>query len=175
MIFCSRCAAPTSQQVPPDDNRLRSVCISCGTVHYENPKMVLGTLPIWQDQVLLCRRAIEPRYGFWTLPAGFMELGESTAEGAVRETLEESGAEVRLQGLFAIFDVVVANQVHLFYLAEIDNPRLNPGPETLEARFFREEEIPWEELAFRSVSGALKLFFNDRRLGASGIHTQVLR
>jgi ADP-ribose pyrophosphatase YjhB (NUDIX family) len=175
MIFCPQCAAPTQRQIPADDNRLRDVCTSCGLVHYENPKMVLGTLPVWEGRVLLCRRAIEPRYGLWTLPAGFMELGESTEEGALRETQEEAGARVQLGPLFSVFDVVQANQVHLFFLADMVSPALDPGPETLEARLFAEEEVPWDTLAFRSVRGTLERYFADRRAGRFGVHTQTLR
>ena len=137
--------------------------------------MVLGTLPVWESQVLLCRRAIEPRYGLWTLPAGFMELGESTEEGALRETQEEAGAQVRLGPLFSVFDVVQANQVHLFFLADMVSPALDPGPETLEARLFQEEEVPWDTLAFRSVRGTLERYFADRRAGRFGVHTHTLR
>ncbi|MFZ9315128.1 MAG: NUDIX domain-containing protein [Burkholderiaceae bacterium] len=161
--------------MPADDNRLRDVCTSCGLVHYENPKMVLGTLPVWEGRVLLCRRAIEPRYGLWTLPAGFMELGESTEEGALRETQEEAGAQVQLGPLFSVFDVVQANQVHLFFLADMVSPALDPGPETLEARLFEEDEVPWDTLAFRSVRGTLARYFADRRAGRFGVHTQILR
>jgi ADP-ribose pyrophosphatase YjhB (NUDIX family) len=175
MIFCPQCAAPTARQVPADDNRLRDVCTACGTVHYENPKMVLGTLPTWEGQVLLCKRAIEPRYGLWTLPAGFMELGESTEEGALRETMEEAGVEVKLGPLFSVFDVVQANQVHIFFLAEMVSAALDPGPETLEARLFAEENIPWDLLAFRSVRGTLERFFEDRRRGNLRVHTLALR
>ncbi len=137
--------------------------------------MVLGTLPTWEGQVLLCKRAIEPRYGLWTLPAGFMELGESTEEGALRETMEEAGVEVKLGPLFSVFDVVQANQVHIFFLAEMVSAALDPGPETLEARLFAEENIPWDLLAFRSVRGTLERFFEDRRRGNLRVHTLALR
>ncbi|MFZ9812746.1 MAG: NUDIX hydrolase [Burkholderiaceae bacterium] len=175
MIFCSQCAAPTARVNPAGDNRLRDVCTRCNTVFYENPKMVVGTLPTWNDKVLLCRRAIEPRYGLWTLPEGFMELGESSEEGALRETQEEAGAAVTLGPLFSVFDVVQANQVHLFFLAEMVSDRLDPGPETLEARLFAEQEVPWDLLAFRSVRGSLERFFTDRQKGAFQVHTQTLR
>lgn len=170
MRFCSDCGQAVHQEVPADDNRLRAVCRHCNTVHYENPKMVLGTLPVLADKVLLCRRAIEPRHGFWTLPAGFMELGESTAEGAMRETHEEAGADIELGRLFAVFDIPHVNQVHLFYLAQMRSAQLNPGPETLEAALFSESEVPWDALAFRSVRMALERFFEDRRLGLERVH-----
>jgi ADP-ribose pyrophosphatase YjhB (NUDIX family) len=133
---------------------------------------VVGTVPVWGDQVLLCRRAIEPRYGFWTLPAGFMELGETTAEGALRETVEEAGANVEMLGLFSVLNVVRVGQVHLFYRARMVDTSLDPGPESLEARLFREDEVPWDELAFRTVRQTLELFFKDRRSGSYGVHTQ---
>lgn len=126
--FCSQCGSPIRHRVPEGDNRERDVCDHCGAIHYQNPRMVVGTVPVWQGRILLCRRAIEPRYDTWTLPAGFMELGESTAQGAGRETLEESGARIRLGQLYTIIDVPQIEQVHLFYLAEVLGPELDPGP-----------------------------------------------
>ena len=158
-------------RVPADDNRERAVCSVCGEIHYENPLNVVGTVPVWGDQVLLCRRAIEPRHGLWTLPAGFMELGESTADGALRETVEEAGAKVEMQALFSVISVVRVGQVHLFYRARMLDPSLDPGPESLEARLFREDEVPWDELAFRTVRQTLEWFFEDRRLGSFSVHT----
>lgn len=162
-------------RVPEGDNRLRSVCSACDTIHYVNPKMVLGTLPFWGDQVLLCRRAIEPRLGLWTLPAGFMELGESTADGALRETTEEAGAEVTLGPLFSVFDIPHVDQVHLFYLAELRHLRFNPGPESLEVRLFSEADMPWQQIAFRTITATLRFYFDDRRRGAMGLHTGDIR
>ncbi|MEY3252027.1 MAG: hypothetical protein RL227_1000, partial [Pseudomonadota bacterium] len=127
-------------------------------------------VPVCGERVLLCRRAIEPRHGFWTLPAGFMELGETVAEGALRETDEEAGAQIELDGLFTMLNVVRVGQVHLFYRARMLSEHLAPGPETLEARLFREDEVPWDELAFRTVRRTLELFFEDRRQGRFGIH-----
>ena len=129
-------------------------------------------MPVWGDQVLLCRRNIEPRHGMWTLPAGFMELGESTAEGALRETIEEAGANVQMQELFSVLNVVRVGQVHFFYRARMLDTTLNPGPESIEARLFREDQIPWEQLAFRTVRQTLELFFEDRRRGQFGVHAQ---
>jgi ADP-ribose pyrophosphatase YjhB (NUDIX family) len=134
----------------------------------------VGTIPIWRDSVLLCRRAIEPRYGKWTLPAGFMEIGESTAEGATRETLEEAGARVRLGPLFSMLDVPHVEQVHIFFRAELLDLDFAPGDESLEVRLFEEAEVPWDELAFRTVSTTLRLFFEDRARGAFGIHTEAI-
>ena len=167
---CRVCGTEVSYRVPADDNRERALCPACGEIHYENPINVVGTVPVWDESVLLCRRNIEPRYGLWTLPAGFLELGETTAEGALRETDEEAGAHVELQDLFTVLDVVRAGQVHFFYRARMLDTHLAPGPETIEARLFREHEVPWDELAFRTVRLTLEHFFADRRKGAFGMH-----
>ena len=167
---CRACGTRVAYVVPSDDNRERAVCPACATIHYENPLNVVGTLPTWGEQVLLCKRAIEPRHGLWTLPAGFLELGESTAEGALRETDEEAGAQIELGSLFTLLNVVRVGQLHLFYLAAMTSPALNPGSETLEARLFREDEIPWDEIAFRTVRETLRYFFDDRRRGRFGLH-----
>ncbi len=168
---CRVCGATVEYRVPPDDNRERAVCTACGEVHYVNPNNVVGTVPVWGEQVLLCKRNIEPRKGLWTLPAGFMELGESTAQGAARETDEEAGAQFEVQGLFTVLNVVPAGQVHLFYLAKLLSPVFNPGPETMEAQLFHEHEVPWDEIAFRTVRTTLQRFFEDRRRGHFGVHT----
>jgi ADP-ribose pyrophosphatase YjhB (NUDIX family) len=139
-------------------------------VHYENPLNVVGTVPAWGDKVLLCKRNIEPRWGKWTLPAGFMELNETVAEGAARETVEESGAEFELEGLFSLVNVARVGQVHLFYRARLLSDRFNPGFETIEARLFAEDEIPWDEIAFRTVKETLEHYFADRRAGSFSIH-----
>lgn len=162
---CPSCGAAVSYQVPADDNRERAICPACASVHYENPINVVGTLPIWGEQVLLCRRNIEPRYGFWTLPAGFLELGETSAEGALRETDEEAGAEIELQNLYCLLNVVRVGQIHLYYRARLLSDRFKPGPETIEARLFHEHEVPWDELAFRTVRETLQRYFDDRRAG----------
>jgi ADP-ribose pyrophosphatase YjhB (NUDIX family) len=167
---CKVCGAAVEYQVPADDNRERAVCAACGTIHYENPLNVVGTVPVWQDQVLLCRRNIEPRRGLWTLPAGFMELGETTAAGALRETIEEAGAKVEMGGLFTVLNVVHVGQVHLFYLAWLQDTRFDPGPETIEAQLFREHEVPWDELAFRTTRETLLRYFEDRKKGQFGVH-----
>jgi len=167
---CRVCGGPTAYRTPPDDNRDRAICTLCSEVHYENPLNVVGTLPVWGDQVLLCRRNIEPRYGLWTLPAGFMEHDETTAEGALRETVEEAGANVELLGLYTVLDVVRAGQVHLFYRARMLDTSLAPGPETIEARLFREDEVPWEQIAFRTVRETLAHYFSDRVRGDFPVH-----
>lgn len=175
MKFCSLCGHEVSLGVPPGDNRPRYSCASCGTIHYQNPNMVLGTIPVWGDRVLLCKRAIEPRYGYWTLPAGFMENGETTAEGATRETVEEAGARIEIGELFSMLDVPHVHQVHVFFRAEMLGPELDPGPESLEAKLFDESEIPWEQIAFRTVEQTLRWFFEDRRRGAFRTHTGAIQ
>jgi ADP-ribose pyrophosphatase YjhB (NUDIX family) len=137
--------------------------------------MVLGTVPVWGEQVLLCRRAIEPRLGMWTLPAGFMEVGESTANGAMRETMEEAGARVELGPLFSVLDVPHVDQVHLFYLATLLDLDFAAGPESLEVRLFHEHEIPWASIAFRTIIATLRFYFHDRRHGTIGLHTGDIR
>ena len=167
---CKACGGEAPYSTPPDDNRERAICKVCGTIHYENPCNVVGTVPVWNDKVLLCRRNIEPRYGLWTLPAGFMELGETTEQGAIRETDEEAGARVDLHGLFTLLNVVRVGQVHLFYRASLRDTDFAPGPETIEARLFPEEEVPWDELAFRTVRETLRHYFEDRRRGRFELH-----
>ena len=158
-------------RVPDDgDTRQRAVCPQCQTIHYENPLNVVGTIPVLGDTVLLCKRNIEPRKGKWTLPAGFMELGETTAEGAARETVEEAGAQFEMQALFSLINVARVGQVHLFYRATLLSPEFAPGTETQEALLFDEADIPWDEIAFRTVKETLEHFFADRRAGHFGFH-----
>lgn len=171
MKFCSVCGHEVIARIPPGDNRERFVCYQCGTIHYQNPRNVVGTVPVWGEQVLLCRRAIEPRYGYWTLPAGFMEMVETTAEAAARETLEEAGARVEVQTLFTLLNVPQVHQVHLFYLARLVDPGFEAGEESLEVRLFDEADIPWDEIAFPTVSQTLRFFFADRATGDYGVHT----
>lgn len=159
--FCGQCGTPITRRVPPDDNRERDVCEHCGAIHYQNPRIVVGTLPVWEDKILLCRRAIEPRHNTWTLPAGFMELAETTADGALRETQEEAGAEVDLGTIYTIIDVPAVDQVHIYYLAHARSGRLDPGPESLEARYFAVNDIPWDNLSFRSVVSTLEHYVSD--------------
>ncbi|GAD24125.1 NUDIX hydrolase [Acidovorax sp. MR-S7] len=168
---CRACGSAVAYRVPDDgDTRERAVCPACGTIHYENPLNVVGTVPALGDRVLLCKRNIEPRWGKWTLPAGFMELDETTAQGAARETDEEAGAQIEMGPLFSVLNVPRVGQVHLFYLATLLSDRFNPGYETIEARLFPEDEIPWDELAFRTVKATLERYFADRRAGRFGMH-----
>jgi ADP-ribose pyrophosphatase YjhB (NUDIX family) len=165
MKFCSLCGGPVDFRIPPDDNRARHVCTSCGEVHYQNPKMIVGAIPEWQGKILLCRRAIEPRQGLWTLPAGFMENGETIAEAAARETLEEANAQVSVGDLYSLYNVPYINQVHLLFRARLLNLDFSPGAESLEVRLYSEEDIPWDTLAFRPVRFTLQHYFADRKTG----------
>ena len=173
---CRQCGTSVTIRLPDDgDTRMRAVCPACHTVHYENPLNVVGTIPIWQDQVLLCKRNIEPRKGHWTLPAGFMELHETLAEGALRETDEEAGAQIVLQDLFTVIDVPKVGQVHFFFRAQLQSPVFNPGHETQEARLFGFDQIPWDDLAFRTVRETLHLYMKASELGEFSVHTLTIR
>jgi ADP-ribose pyrophosphatase YjhB (NUDIX family) len=174
MKFCANCAAPVVRRVPPGDSLPRYVCDQCGEIHYQNPRLVVGCVPEQDGRVLLCRRAIEPRYGYWTLPAGFMENGESVGQGALRETLEEAGARVDLGPLFSMIDVPHVQQVHIFFRADLLDTAFMAGAESLDVRLFAESEIPWEEIAFRTVAATLRHFFADRKRGAWGIHVESI-
>ena len=175
MKFCPNCAAPIAQRVPPGDSVPRYLCDACGSIHYQNPKMVLGCLPEWESRLLLCRRAIEPRYGYWTLPAGFMENGESTGQGAARETLEEAGARVELLAPFSMISVPYVNQVHVFFRARLLDLDFNPGEESLEVALFEEAQVPWKDIAFRTVGLTLKHWFADRARGSFGFHAEDIK
>jgi len=169
---CRNCGAAVVYRLPDDgDTRQRAICPGCHTVHYENPLNVVGTVPYWGDKVLLCKRNIEPRFGKWTLPAGFLELGETTAEGAARETVEEAGAKIEMEGLFTLINVARVGQLHLFYRAKLLSDQFEPGTETIEAQLYAEAEIPWDEIAFLTVRKTLEHFFADRRSGQFPIHT----
>ena len=169
---CRDCGTAVAYRLPDDgDTKQRAVCPACHTVHYENPLNVVGTVPTLADgRVLLCKRNIEPRWGKWTLPAGFMELDETTAQGAARESDEEAGAQIEMQELFSILNVARVGQVHLFYRAQLLSEQFNPGHETIEARLFTEAEIPWDEIAFKTVRETLERYFDDRRKGHYAVH-----
>ncbi len=168
------CGAAVELRLPADDNRLRHVCISCGKIHYQNPNMVIGSIPEWEDKILLCRRAIEPRKGLWTLPGGFMENGETTAEAAIRETLEEANARIEIDSLYSMYSLPFINQVHLLFRARLLNLDFSPGPESLEVQLFSEDEIPWNEIAFRPIKASLEHYFADRRKGQYEFHMGVI-
>jgi ADP-ribose pyrophosphatase YjhB (NUDIX family) len=164
--FCSNCGAPVELSLPQDDHRERHVCTVCGTIHYQNPKLIVGAIPEWKDgRILLCRRAIEPRHGLWTLPAGFMENGETTPEGAARETLEEANARVEIGDLYAVYNLPYIDQVQMLFRAKLLDLDFHPGAESLDVQLFAEHEIPWGELAFRPVKFTLEHYFSDRKAG----------
>ncbi|MCP3663947.1 MAG: NUDIX hydrolase [Gammaproteobacteria bacterium] len=165
MKYCSSCGQNVSLKMPEGDNRHRFVCDDCGTIHYQNPNMVTGCIPEWEDKILLCRRAIEPRHGYWTLPAGFMENRETADQGAARETLEEACAHVQIDQLYTLFNLPHISQVYLIYRGQLLNQDFAPGEESLEVKLFSEDEIPWDELAFQVVHETLKLYFKDRVAG----------
>lgn len=167
MKFCSECAHPVSLRIPEGDNRLRYVCNHCGAIFYDNPKLVLGTIPFLIENnepfVLLCKRAIAPREGFWTLPAGFMENEETITEGALRETEEESGAHIKMGNIYTMLDVPHMHQVHIFYLAHMTDKDFKAGIESLDVALFSEGDIPWYDIAFPTVEYTLRHFFEDFR------------
>lgn len=169
MKFCSTCGHAVSLKTPEQDTIPRYVCDACGVIHYENPKIVVGCVPEHEGKILLCKRAIEPRYGYWTVPAGFMENEETLQEGAARETLEEALAEVEVGEMFAVVDVVRARQVHVMFRAKLIGDAYGVGYESLETRLFTEDEIPWDDIAFPSVRFALETWLEDRRLGRTGL------
>lgn len=167
MKYCSACGADRIEsRIPAGDNLPRFVCAACGAIHYQNPKVVVGCLPEWEDRVLLCRRAIEPRHGLWTLPAGFLENGETVIAGAARETLEEANARVAIGELYTMISLPHISQIYVMFRARLVDLDFGPGHESLEVRLFREDEIPWEDIAFRTIGRTLRNFFLDRRLGA---------
>jgi ADP-ribose pyrophosphatase YjhB (NUDIX family) len=173
--FCSACGSDRIElRIPDGDNLPRHVCAACAVIHYQNPKVVVGCLPEWQDQVLLCRRAIEPRHGLWTLPAGFLENGETVAAGAVRETLEEASARVEVGELYTMISLPQISQIYMMFRARLVDLEVGPGPESLEVRLFREDEIPWEEMAFRTIGRTLRNYFLDRKLGTFPTRLSVL-
>lgn len=163
MKYCSQCGDSVTHKIPEGDNRLRFVCGSCDIIHYQNPRIIAGCLPIFGDQVLLCKRAIEPRKGFWTLPAGFLENGETTADGAMRETVEEANAHVEIDNLYTVFSLPHISQVYMFFKATMPKPEFSAGTESLEVELFDEADIPWDELSFPAITQTLEHYFNDRK------------
>lgn len=175
MKFCSNCGSPALDfRIPPGDTMPRHVCSVCSAIHYVNPKIVVGCLPEWQGQVLLCKRAIDPRRGLWTLPAGFLECGETLAAGALRETLEEARAQVNIDELYTVISLPHISQVYVMFRACLAGLEFRPGTESLEVRLFSEEEIPWSELAFRTIARTLRNYFLDRKLGSFALHVSAI-
>ena len=165
MNFCNQCGAPVELRVPPGDHLARHICDACGTIHYQNPRLVVGCVPEYEGQLLLCRRAIEPRRGFWTVPAGFMENGETLQQAAARESQEEALADVEIGSLLSVVHVLHAHQVHVFFRATLRTPSFGAGPESLEVELVRPEQIPWSELAFPSTDFTLRKYLEDRAAG----------
>ncbi|MEN0004771.1 MAG: NUDIX hydrolase [Bacteroidota bacterium] len=171
MNFCSNCGSSQLVfEIPKGDNRSRFVCHNCNTIHYSNPKIVTGCLPIWQDKVLLAKRAIEPRLGYWNVPSGYMENGESVEEGAQREVWEETEARVTDLSIHAIFSIPHINQVYIHFLGQLEQPKYGVGEESLEVELFAEADIPWSDIAFASSIFTLKRYFKDRRKGQHQVH-----
>lgn len=174
MKYCSNCSATVELLIPEGDSLPRYVCTNCNIIHYQNPKMVVGCIPEWEDKILLCRRAIEPRLGWWTLPAGFMENNETLEQAAARETLEEANARVEIGNLYAIYSLPHISQVYLLFRARLLDLDFKPGIESLEVKLLSENEIPWEEMAFRVIHDPLMQYFKERKLGKLGFHKGII-
>jgi len=170
MNFCNQCGANVILRVPDGDTLPRYVCQHCATIHYQNPKIVTGCIPVWQDQVLLCKRAIEPGYGLWTLPAGFMENGETSMAGAAREALEEAHAVIDDMQLYGLFNLPHIDQIYMMFRGNLRDGSATPGQESLDVALYYEQDIPWQQLAFPVVAESLKLFFSDRQQGSYSVH-----
>ena len=170
MNYCSQCGAPVARKVPPGDNLPRFVCEACQAIHYQNPKIVAGCIPEWEDTILLCRRAIEPRYGLWTFPAGFMEEGETTEQAAAREALEEAESDVEITSLYAVFSIPHVSQVYVVFRGTMRTLAFKAGSESLEVRLFQHDAIPWDALAFPVISETLKRYVQDRSQGSFSVH-----
>jgi len=174
MNYCSACGTPVTKKIPTGDNRLRFVCDSCQTIHYHNPKIVAGCIPEWDGKILLCRRAIEPKSGLWTFPAGFMEIGESTEQAAVRETFEEAEAQVERISLFAVLSLPHIGQAYLVFRGPMHSPNFGAGEESLEVQLFSLSAIPWDEIAFPVVKDALRRYVDDVTRGEFQVHVASL-
>ncbi len=175
MKYCGNCGAPVELRIPAGDDRQRYICSACGSIHYQNPKLVVGCVAEFGDRILLCRRAIEPRLGLWTLPAGFMENGETVEEAAVRETAEEAKARVEILSLFSVVSLPHISQVYMLFRGRLLDEDFGAGAETLEVRLFLERDIPWDELAFPSIAHTLDRYFEDRGKGSFQLHNLTLR
>ena len=170
MKYCSNCGAKVSLRIPQGDDRERYVCDNCGMIHYQNPKVVVGCIPEHEGKILLCKRSIEPRYGFWTVPAGFLENGETVSDGAKREALEEAEARVGILNLYTMFDLTDINQVYLIFRSDLLNLDFGAGAESLEVQLYKEDDIPWDEIAFMPIKESLRLYFKDRKKGHFPLH-----
>jgi ADP-ribose pyrophosphatase YjhB (NUDIX family) len=174
MKFCSHCGKPVEHRIPDGDNRPRYICPSCRAVHYQNPRVVVGCIPIWERRILMCRRNIEPRKGYWTLPAGFLENGETTADGARRETHEETGAIVTDLSPYLMVDIVHVNQIYLMFRANLGNTDFHPTPESAEVKLVAEKDIPWNDIAFKAIEKTLRYYFKDESSGNFSFRTDTI-
>lgn len=174
MKFCSHCGSPVTLQVPADDDRPRHVCSACGAIHYQNPKLVVGSIPVWENQILMCRRDIDPRKGYWTLPAGYLENGETAADGARRETLEETGATIDELIPYLMVDIVHIHQIYLMFRCHLTAPEFHATRESTEVRLFAEDAIPWDRIAFKVMEKTLRCFLQDRTTGNYPFRTDVI-
>jgi len=174
MNFCSQCGKPVVHKIPAGDNRPRHLCPSCGTVHYQNPRVVVGCIPVWCGRILMCRRNIEPRKGFWTLPAGFLENGETVAAGAIRETFEETGATVTELSPYLMVDIVHVNQIYMMFRSSLLKPDFHPTPESAEVKLVAESDIPWDDIAFKVIDTTLRYFIQDRSVGSFSFRTDTI-
>ncbi len=170
MNFCAECGGRVALQTPPGDHLPRHVCEQCGTIHYQNPRLVVGCVPELDGRILICRRAIEPRRGYWTVPAGFMENGETLQQAAARESSEEALASVEIGSLLSVVHVLAAHQVHVFFRAHLREPRIGAGPESLEVELIEPERIPWNDIAFPSTEFTLRRYLEDRAAGREPYH-----
>ena len=172
VLFCNACGSRVEHRVPEGDQLPRHLCPSCGHIQYFNPRVIVGCIPEWEDgRVLMCKRNIEPRFGLWTFPAGFMELGETTAQGAARETREESEADVEVGQMLAVINVPYVSQVYIVHHGRMRSPHHAPTPESSQTRLMTEAEIPWDEIAFPTVHHSLRFYFADRARGRFEVHT----
>jgi ADP-ribose pyrophosphatase YjhB (NUDIX family) len=174
MNFCSHCGSTVVLEIPQGDNLARHICHQCDTIHYSNPKIVTGTLPVWQDKILLCKRAIEPRLGMWTLPAGFMENSESLEQAAIRESIEEANTNIKLDGLYTVFSLPHISQVYIMFRAELLDLNFFPGVESKEVKLFSEDEIPWQQLAFKTIDQTLRYYFIDRKNDIFPVYNHII-
>lgn len=179
MHYCSQCGQKLTRRIPPDDDHLRHVCTACGLIHYQNPKLVVGCIPLWEERILICKRNIEPRRGFWTLPAGYLENGETAAQGAARETREETGSQVVDLVPYRMYDIVHVHQIYYIFLAKLEAPDFHPTKESAAVKLVSEAQIPWEKIAFPVITTTLEAYFRDRPSGrfpfANGQITTRLR
>ncbi len=174
MKFCPDCAHPLILDIPQGDHLPRHVCRACGTIHYQNPRIIAGCIPVWEDKILICRRAIEPRHGYWTLPAGFMENGEAVEGGAAREAQEEALADVTIGSLITVVNVIKSHQVHMLFRARLNNLNFGVGAESLEVKLIHPSEIPWNDIAFESIRFTLERYIEDQAQGIERLHFHTI-